>query len=63
MPKVDRERLLKDVHSGTFASHFSPRVVYDTRVSGIGGKRCIGTHKRTVEDVSPVHHMTELEEE
>ena len=27
------------------------------------GKGCIGTHKCTVEDVSPVHHMTELGEE
>ena len=27
VPKVDRERLLKDMHSGTFAGHFSPRAV------------------------------------
>ena len=28
--KVDRERLLKDAHSGTFTGHFSPRAVYNT---------------------------------
>ena len=30
VPKVDRERLVMDVHSGTFAGHFSPRAVYNT---------------------------------
>ena len=29
VPKVDWERLLKDVHSGIFAGHFSPRAVYN----------------------------------
>ena len=28
--KVDRERLLKDMHRGTFTGHFSPRAVYNT---------------------------------
>ena len=28
--KVDRERLLKDTHSGTLAGLFSPKVVYNT---------------------------------
>ena len=28
--KVDRERLQKDAHSGTFAGHFSPRAIRNT---------------------------------
>ena len=31
VPKVERERLLKYAHSGTFAGHFSPRAVYNTK--------------------------------